>query len=211
MARQSTGVALACLAFALGTGTGAYLAAQQAGTVIRGLAQTQAFEVGEQDATRATRGIEVGTDSAVLSAAAPDTVQPAEPDVHTVARALSVDSAAYRPLLTTAAIAAMTSGALASAQVTFYYCAGGGAGDGGGFCGHTADGSAVQIGVAACDPALLGQHFRVVGDPSGLVFRCSDTGGAVYGAVRDMWFPTAATGGTWLGRVGHNVVIEVLE
>jgi 3D (Asp-Asp-Asp) domain-containing protein len=208
LARRATAVSLACLAFALGSGTGAYLASQHvaaaAGAVLH------AFEA--DTAVAAARGIEVGADHAVLSvAAAPEPPQPPEVDVHTVARALSVEPAAYRPLLSQAAIAAMTPGALAPAQVTFYYCAGGGAGDGGGFCGSTADGTPVQLGVAACDRRLMGQHFRVLGDPSGLVFRCADTGGAVHGAVRDMWFPTAATGGAWLAGVGHHVVIEVLE
>lgn len=207
LARRATAVSLACLAFALGSGTGAYLASQHAAAVSNFV--FRAFE--EDTAVTATRGIEVGPDHAVLSASTDQSGQPPEVDVHTVARALSVEPAAYRPLLSQAAIAAMTPGALAPAQVTFYYCAGGGAGDGGGFCGSTADGTPVQLGVAACDRRLMGQHFRVLGDPSGLVFRCADTGGGVHGAVRDMWFPTAAAGGAWIAGVGHHVVIEVLQ
>ena len=140
----------------------------------------------------------------------------AEPDVRTISSALRVESPrgtglVAGPLYSTTQVAGMVPGDRAPATVTFYYCAGAAVGDGGGFCGHAADGTPVQIGVAACDRSYLGQKFRVVGDPSGIVFRCADTGGGVFGQMRDMWFPTSGEAAGWLAAVGHNVTIEVLD
>jgi 3D (Asp-Asp-Asp) domain-containing protein len=192
---------LAGLAFALGLGAGAFFAGLQYADAAGDRLVFAAVGLDHIEVTAR------GADWAPPAPAAPSP-QPAvaEVDVHTVARALSVQ-APPRPRVSAPAAPA---GTLASAYVTYYYCAGGG-GDGGGFCGSTADGTPVQLGVAACDPSLMGQRFRVVGDPSGLIFRCADTGGAVWGGIRDMWFPTATAGSAWLNAVGHQVVVEVLE
>jgi 3D (Asp-Asp-Asp) domain-containing protein len=97
--------------------------------------------------------------------------------------------------------------------LSFYYCehldSGVSGGDGGAFCGLTRDGSQVAPGVAACDAAYLGQRFRIEGDPYDLLYRCADTGSAVGGQHRDIWFHTAAEGWDWIARVGHQGVIEV--
>ena len=109
------------------------------------------------------------------------------------------------------------------ASVSFYYCdlgtadeadgvvGAGGVGDGGGFCGVMRDGSVVHQGAAACDFAYLGQRFRIVGDPTGRIYRCADTGSAVHGLHRDIWFPSSAGGWAWLNVVGRRAVIEIVE
>lgn len=98
--------------------------------------------------------------------------------------------------------------------VSFYYCeespGGYPAGDGGGFCGRGRDGSAVRSGMAACDYAYLGQRFRIMGDPTARVYVCADTGSAVHGLHRDIWFLDNRSGWGWQGQVGATATIEVL-
>ena len=98
--------------------------------------------------------------------------------------------------------------------VSFYYCNvtadGGPAGDGGGFCGVMRDGSTVYEGAAACDYDYLGQLFRIEHDPTGRIYRCADTGSAVRGLHRDIWFESSIEGWEWLRVVGRDAVIEVL-
>jgi hypothetical protein len=101
-----------------------------------------------------------------------------------------------------------------SVTLSFYYCeesAGGfPAGDGGGFCGRGRDGSPVRSGMAACDFAYLGQRFRISGDPTGRVYVCADTGSAVHGLHRDIWFLDNRSGWGWQSQVGVTATIEVL-
>ncbi len=102
-----------------------------------------------------------------------------------------------------------------AAPVSFYYCeesAGGDfpRGDGGAFCGHVRDGSRVRPGMAACDYAYLGQRFRIEGDPTARVYVCGDTGSAVHGLHRDIWFMDNRSGWLWQRVVGSSVVIEIL-
>lgn len=102
------------------------------------------------------------------------------------------------------------------APITYYYCtqtSGGGAGDGGGFCGHMRNGQIVHRGAASCSGANFGQRFRVVGDPSGLVYTCKDTGGGVGAEHRDIWFATSDEAFTWWKTVapGGYATIEVIE
>lgn len=154
--------------------------------------------------------------------------QPLAPGVHEVARLLSIEvpatptpvaratraaapSAPVAPYVPPVALASLRPGEQVQASISFYYCERSNVGDGGGFCGHTADGTPVQLGVAACSRQYLGQVFRVVGDPSGMVFRCADTGSAVVGQHRDIWFPTAGAAGQWMAHVGYSAVIEILE
>ena len=105
-------------------------------------------------------------------------------------------------------------GGRALATVSFYYCAPGPgalpAGDGGNFCGAMRDGAIVHSGAAACDYAYLGQRFRVEGDPTGRVYTCHDTGSAVHGLHRDIWFRTSDEGWRWQHAVGARAVIEVV-
>lgn len=98
------------------------------------------------------------------------------------------------------------------ATVSFYYCKVGGPlrGDGGGFCGAMRDGSIVYNGAAACDYVYLGQRFRIEGDPSGRSYRCADTGSAVHGLHRDIWFATNEEGWAWQKSVGQSATIEIL-
>ncbi|MBM4415037.1 MAG: hypothetical protein FJ035_01945 [Chloroflexi bacterium] len=103
-----------------------------------------------------------------------------------------------------------------SVPVSFYYCeesAGGESprGDGGSFCGHVRDGSRVRPGMAACDYAYLGQRFRIEGDPTGRVYVCGDTGSAIHGLARDIWFMDNRSGWLWQRVVGTSAVIEILS
>lgn len=101
-----------------------------------------------------------------------------------------------------------------TATLSFYYCAEGvkglHPGDGGGFCGIMRDGSVVYPGAAACDYKYLGQQFRIIGDPLDRVYRCADTGSAVHGLHRDIWFHDSDEGWDWQHVLGQSVVIEIL-
>jgi hypothetical protein len=109
---------------------------------------------------------------------------------------------------------ALAPGDRATASLSFYYCEPGvkglHPGDGGGFCGVMRDGSIVYPGAAACDYAYLGQQFRIIGDPLDRVYRCADTGSAVHGLHRDIWFYNSDEGWDWQLIVGQSVVIEIL-
>jgi hypothetical protein len=100
------------------------------------------------------------------------------------------------------------------ATVTFYYCSpgarSGAVGDGGGFCGHMANGERVHAGAASCASAYMGQRFLIVGDPLNRVYTCKDTGGAVTRTHRDIWFANADEGGDWWRVVGQTAEILVL-
>lgn len=101
------------------------------------------------------------------------------------------------------------------APLSFYYCVAGDggmpSGDGGGFCGVMRDGTTVYPGAAACDYAYLGQTFRVVGDPGDVIYRCADTGSAVHGLHRDIWFSSSDEGWEWQWEVGNVATIEILS
>ena len=99
------------------------------------------------------------------------------------------------------------------ATVSFYYCAAGSghAGDGGAWCGVMRDGTVVYPGAAACDYTYLGQQFRIEGDPTRRVYTCNDTGSAVHGLHRDIWFRTNTEGWSWQREVGRNVVIQIVN
>ncbi len=210
LSRLGVTVALTAFAFAVGVGVGALaVTAQHARAASVPLFATELPVPAEIELTASREawgayGVAVG-----------DETFKAQPEERTISSALRVESRGTGlvpgPLYSTAQTAGMVPGDRAPATVTFYYCAGAPVGDGGGFCGHAADGTPVQIGVAACDRSYLGQKFRVVGDPSGIVFRCADTGGGVFGQMRDMWFPTSGEAAGWIATVGHNVTIEVLD
>ena len=119
---------------------------------------------------------------------------------------------AARTVTSDTATPKLTPGDRLMVPVSFYYCqSGGGAqGDGGGFCGAMRDGSVVYSGAAACDVVYLGQRFRIEGDPSGRTYRCADTGSAVHGLHRDIWFGSNAEGWAWQRSIGQAATIEVL-
>lgn len=101
-----------------------------------------------------------------------------------------------------------------TATVSFYYCElgpkGRHPGDGGDFCGVMRDGTVVYDGAAACAYEYLGQQFRIEGDPTGRVYRCADTGSAVHGHHRDIWFMSSDEGWEWQLEVGQVATIEIL-
>jgi 3D (Asp-Asp-Asp) domain-containing protein len=72
--------------------------------------------------------------------------------------------------------------------------------------GTTSPGLPVGWGVAAVDPSVipLGTHMTVPGYGEAVA---ADTGGAVSGAVIDLWFPTVAQAGAW-GRRTVTVVLH---
>jgi len=109
----------------------------------------------------------------------------------------------------------LTAGDRVEVSLSFYYCVEGTSGmpsgDGGGFCGAMRDGTVVYPGAAACDYAYLGQTFRIVGDTSDTVYRCADTGSAVHGLHRDIWFNNSDDGWAWQGEVGSVATIEILS
>ena len=105
-------------------------------------------------------------------------------------------------------------GDVIAVTVSFYYCEVGDSvdgGDGGGFCGPMRDGTVVYEGAAACALTYLGQRFRIVGDPTERIYTCHDTGSAVHGLHRDIFFHYAADGWPWLAAVGTDVVLEIVE
>ena len=62
--------------------------------------------------------------------------------------------------------------------------------------GHTATGAPVGYGVVAVDPSVipLGTRMTIPGYGEGVA---ADTGGAIQGAVIDLWFPSAADAANW--------------
>jgi hypothetical protein len=98
--------------------------------------------------------------------------------------------------------------------VSFYYCRAGDdglhPGDGGGFCGHMRNGDIVYSGAAACAYGYLGQRFRIQGDPLRRVYTCADTGNAVLGLHRDIWFYDSDDGWDWQMDIGQVAVIEIV-
>ncbi len=99
-------------------------------------------------------------------------------------------------------------------SITYYYCVPGSnpasIGDGGGYCGGMANGQVVHDGAAACAADKLGQRFTIEGDPTGRVYTCEDTGGAVLNDHRDIWFMHSDEGYAWWVQVGSRARITVL-
>jgi hypothetical protein len=105
-------------------------------------------------------------------------------------------------------------GTVVEATLTYYYCTQGsiaaGLGDGGGWCGSMANGEVVHAGAASCAAGFMGQRFRVLGDPTERTYTCEDTGGAVVGQHRDVWFANSDEGYAWFLAVGATALIEIL-
>ena len=72
--------------------------------------------------------------------------------------------------------------------------------------GRTSTGLPVGWGVAAVDPSVipLGTHMTVPGYGEAVA---ADIGGAVRGAVIDLWFPTIAQANAW-GRRSVTIVLH---
>ena len=105
-------------------------------------------------------------------------------------------------------------GEVVEARVTYFYCRQGtiarGIGDGGGWCGAMANGETVHEGAAACSRENFGQRFRIIGDPLDRTYTCKDTGGAVHGEHRDIWFENSDDGFNWSQQVGDFAQVEIL-
>lgn len=105
-------------------------------------------------------------------------------------------------------------GDMVEATISFYYCVQGAtleSGDGGAFCGAMRDGTVVYNGAAACAWSYLGQRFIIVGDPLERVYTCADTGSAVHGLHRDIWFHSAEEGWKWqlgVGSIGLLLIVD---
>ncbi len=101
------------------------------------------------------------------------------------------------------------------ASITYYYCTQGSIpasiGDGGGWCGAMASGQVVYEGAAACAPQYMGDKFKILGDPTGRIYTCADTGGAVHGEHRDIFFHNSDDGYNWWLQVGATATIEVIS
>ena len=129
---------------------------------------------------------------------------PADPDVRAIAQTLSIIDGSPPQL---------APGDRVDVTVSFYYCEHSGGtplGDGGGFCGLMRDGAVVFPGAAACHIDYLGQVFRIENDPEDRIYRCADTGSAISGLHRDVWFLTSGEGWRWQHAVGNSVAIEIL-
>jgi 3D (Asp-Asp-Asp) domain-containing protein len=72
--------------------------------------------------------------------------------------------------------------------------------------GTTATGAPVGYGVVAVDPSVipLGTRMTIPGYGEGVA---ADTGGAIQGAVIDLWFPTAAEAAAW-GRRAVTITLH---
>ena len=80
------------------------------------------------------------------------------------------------------------------------------------FCGHDARRRLIVYpGAAACDYAYIGQRFRIDGrsEPAAST-TCNDTGSAVHGLHRDIWFQTSDEGVVWQLFIGRRAEIEIL-
>ena len=106
------------------------------------------------------------------------------------------------------------SGTVVEASISYYYCQQGsiaaGIGDGGGWCGSMANGEVVHAGASSCAAQLMGQRFRILGDPTGRTYTCKDTGGAVAGQHRDVWFANSDEAYLWFLEVGPAALLEIL-
>lgn len=103
-----------------------------------------------------------------------------------------------------------------TATISYYYCEQGtnsaAIGDGGGFCGAMASGQIVYEGAAACAAGYMGQRFTILGDPTGRTYTCADTGSAVAGEHRDIFFHNSDDAWAWWVQMGTNVAtIEIVQ
>ena len=220
--RLRHGLVIAALAalFALAVGLTGAIPSQDAGAasgpssapsrssleIVRGLIE----RVGEEPAAAAPPSV------------APAASEPSRPSTSPALQLRRVDSSisgsgvlARERITHATATPELRPGDRAVATVSFYYCIEGTGphplGDGGNFCGAMRDGRVVYPGAAACDYAYIGQRFRIQGDPSRRVYQCNDTGSAVHGLHRDIWFHSSDDGWRWQLAVGPRAVIEIVR
>jgi len=55
----------------------------------------------------------------------------------------------------------------------------------------------VYEGAAACAAQNMCQRFKILGDPNGRIYTCTDTGSAVHGEHRDIFFHNSDDGYQW--------------
>lgn len=138
------------------------------------------------------------------------TVEELEAATATASATAAVASAAEAPDTTPG----LQVGDRVTATVSFYYCRPGSEGlhpgDGGGFCGYMRNGDLVYSGAAACAYTYLGQRFRIQGDPLRRIYTCADTGNAVLGLHRDIWFYDSDDGWAWQLDIGQAAIIEIV-
>jgi hypothetical protein len=162
---------------------------------------------------RRPRRVEATLEASTWAAESVSALLPRTSDLDAVA-ALRAHSTSSTLAATTRGTPSLSGGDRVIAPITFYYCdratPDSPIGDGGTFCGHMRDGDIVYSGAAACDYAYLGQRFRIVGDPTGRSYSCADTGSAVHGLHRDIWFQTSDEGVVWQLFIGRRAGIEIL-
>jgi 3D (Asp-Asp-Asp) domain-containing protein len=119
-----------------------------------------------------------------------------EPAVQSAASAPEPTPAPAAP---TPVVDRASGGSAQEVLITFYYCQRTveRSDDGGGYCGNTASGIPVHTGSAACPISWMGRSFTIQGEPTGQVYTCEDTGGAVNGNHVDIWFRTNGEGWSW--------------
>jgi len=84
-------------------------------------------------------------------------------------------------------------------RLTIYNCTG----RNGGFCpdrSHTASGTVLVPGTAACDRGFMGRRFRIVGDPENITWTCLDRGDLSY-LMFDLWFYNLNNGLNYLAKI----------
>jgi peptidoglycan DL-endopeptidase CwlO len=111
--------------------------------------------------------------------------QTIEAQARRVAVEQAVSSSSPAPVSPVASVPPTASGSTLSVTATAYTLQ-----------GQTATGAPVGYGVVAVDPSVipLGTRMTIPGYGEGVA---ADTGGAIQGAVIDLWFPTAAEAAAW--------------
>jgi hypothetical protein len=206
------------LAVALAIGVGGYAASTEAQHALASVlpVSAPAVDTPESDRLAATVLPDAGSvEPAVAVSERPFESSRAIPAVESPVVTASEDVVrASRAIAPGASTPPLSIGDRVQVTVSFYYCelgqASPSAGDGGGFCGAMRDGSVVYNGAAACDYAYLGQRFRIEGDPLRRIYRCADTGSAVHGQHRDIWFGSSDEGWKWQRSVGQTATIEII-
>ncbi len=217
----------------LSAGTPSVLAAPAPGATVAGIAGTSdpaAFVAVQPFAVESVSTWDTASQRwLAYIAAAPEFVNTLKPgllsrdSVVFVKRSAAANATPAAPPAPAPAAAAPTSATATSgvrttsygpASITFYYCApgtrNGAVGDGGGFCGHMANGERVHAGAASCAAAYMGQRFLIAGDPLDRVYTCKDTGGAVTARHRDIWFADSDEGGDWWRVVRQTAEVLVI-
>lgn len=202
------------LGIAIAIGVGGFLASAEPASAVAAQPPAPRFadELPGMAMTYAARATAVGADNSGHAAAVGEQAF----ETTRIAEATDgADDTVRAARLAAGGTPALAPGDRIRVSVSFYYCESGdrtpARGDGGGFCGAMRDGSVVYNGAAACDVIYLGQRFRIEGDPLARIYKCADTGSAVHGLHRDIWFSSSDDGWSWQRSVGQAATIEVLR